>query len=884
MFEAYTSIEIASKLEKSIDVASLAAHNHAAKVYLGSKAGYLVALNGVRQGKRGYDLLMCRSFEKKSVYELCCIERHDILLCLTDSQLAVHDLSEPFALKALISDVRPISAFCATVSEVDGLLYVAVSARKKIFLYKWVVDEFTRMEFDMSLASFPEPVSYMTWFGPIISMVSQNEYYYMAVFPLAEDVVNVKKLFDVGSKTENPVIIGLLDHKLIAYCRDNFLFFQEYYGTVNPMSEVKFSDTPLNIVYDAPYLLALMKKGRIEIRSLRPTTHIQTIQLNKAAYISAGLKGTVYVGSCSDVWLLDSRPKMMNNVEQLIREKQFELAVQLAEKCCEIGDKGVVEIKRKAAFNLFCQRRFDEWLEIHAQIKTDVMTVIAHFPRLLDSTYQDSLKSLLEEEPPDFPENEFRSGLQSLAPFLASIRMEHAKSVTEIKKFRNPSLSDSNIIEQLRSHENVLQVVDTTLLKCYLQTNESLVPLLLRLPDNMCILADSEKVLLERRKYYELYILYEKKALHQKALNLLMSQAHVEGSQLRGCKMTVEYLQKLGSSHLDLIIQYSAWVLQEDLNTGLSIFIHDTPEIRSLDRGRILKFLTHECIAAVIPYLEHIIYEWEEDSPKFHGALGEHYIAKVKQLQRDYINVLQEDEHVAPAGEEEGELGEYRRKLQRFLQTSVAYSPEKLLVLLRHNTLYEERAMLLGRLKRHQQALAIYTQILKNYKAAEKYCVDCYDPQDPERSKIFLILLQMYIDPPDTSIIGLMQSDHCQVIPNPEEAVRILKKHHDVFDAVEVVSLLPHDYTLKSVWPGLSIILQDVHDRKITTMLHRSICDTALKRSGQQKGRCRCMKFVIDYQSECAACGKKIANSAFARYPNGRLEHFYCYQHKIEKQ
>lgn len=74
-------------------------------------------------GKRGYDLSMCRSFEKKAVNELRCIERHDILLCLTDSQLAAHGLSDPFALKALISDVRPISAFCATVSEVYFLFY-----------------------------------------------------------------------------------------------------------------------------------------------------------------------------------------------------------------------------------------------------------------------------------------------------------------------------------------------------------------------------------------------------------------------------------------------------------------------------------------------------------------------------------------------------------------------------------------------------------------------------------------------------------------------------------------------------------------------------------------------------------------------------------------
>ncbi|KAM3717889.1 Vacuolar protein sorting-associated protein [Dirofilaria immitis] len=859
MFEAYTPTEIATRLEKSVDVASLAAHGHSAKVYVGSKAGYLLALNGIRGGKRGYDLLMCRSFEKK---------------------LAAHDLSDPFDLKALISDVRPISAFCATVSEVDGILYVAVSARKKIFLYKWLVDEFTKMPFETSLAFFPDYVNYMVWCGPIISMVAQNEYYYMTVFPIREDAVNVKKLFDIGSKTENPVIVGLSDHKQIAYCRDNFLFFQEYYGTVNPMSEIKFSEAPLNIVYDAPYLLALSGKGKIEIRSVKPATHIQTIQLNKAMYISTGLRGTVYVGSNSDVWLLDSRPQMKSNVERLVSEKQFELAVQLAEKCDEISDKGVMEIKRKAAFSLFCQRRFDEWLEIHAKIKTDVMTVIAHFPRLLDSNYQESLMSLLDGQPPDFPENEFRNGLQSLAPYLASVRMEHAKAATELKKLHQPHMRDADAIERLKSHENVLQVVDTTLLKCYIQTNESLVALLLRLPDNMCIVADSEKVLLEHQKYNELYMLYERKGLHRKALTLLMEQAHIEGSPLRGCNMTVDYLQKLGNKYLDLITEFATWVLQENLSAGLSIFTYDNVEIRSLDRERVLTFLTHECIAAVVPYLEHIIYEWNEDAPKFHELLGQHYISKVKQLQRDYISILGEDEHIAPAGEEEGELGEYRCKLQRFLQTSTKYSPEKLLVQLRHNSLYEERALLLGRLSRHQQALAIYTQILKNYKAAEKYCMNCYESKDPERSKVFLILLQLYTNPPDTSIVGLMQSDHCQTVPNPGEAVRILKEYSDMFDPVEAVTSLPLDYTLKCVWPGLITILQTAHAKKHTTVIHKSVCDAALKQVLRRKTMLCSTKFVVDYEIECAACGKKIANSAFARYPNGRLEHFYCYQSK----
>lgn len=108
------------------------------------------------------------------------------------------------------------------------------------------------------------------------------------------------------------------------------------------------------------------------------------------------------------------------------------------EKCENIDKDGVIEIKRKAAFNLFCQRRFDEWLELHTEAKTgiilkfyhylteyfnfsDVMTVIAHFPCLLDSAYRASLSSLLDEPLPDFAENERKSGLLALSRYLAAV-------------------------------------------------------------------------------------------------------------------------------------------------------------------------------------------------------------------------------------------------------------------------------------------------------------------------------------------------------------------------------------------------------------------------------------------------------------------------------
>lgn len=47
--------------------------------------------------------------------------------------------------------------------------------------------------------------------------------------------------------------------------------------------------------------------------------------------------------------------------------------------------------------------------------------------------------------------------------------MEHAKAVIELKKLYQLDMRNNDTVERLKNHENVLQVVDTTLLKCYIQ-------------------------------------------------------------------------------------------------------------------------------------------------------------------------------------------------------------------------------------------------------------------------------------------------------------------------------------------------------------------------------------------------------------------------------
>ena len=56
---------------------------------------------------------------------------------------------------------------------------------------------------------------------------------------------------------------------------------------------------------------------------------------------------------------------------------------------------------------------------------------------------------------------------------------------------------------------------------------------------------------------------------------MLVEQSHKEEAPatLRGVERTAEYLQKLGNSHTDLILEYAAWVIRIDPEKGLLVSI-----------------------------------------------------------------------------------------------------------------------------------------------------------------------------------------------------------------------------------------------------------------------------------------------------------------------
>lgn len=155
---------------------------------------------------------------------------------------------------------------------------------------------------------------------------------------------------------------------------------------------------------------------------------------------------------------------------------------------------------------------------------------------------------------------------------------------------------------------------------------------------NHCHLEESEKTLQQYEKYGELIILYQTKGHHKKALQLLQSQAEDSSSSLFGYEKTIQYLQHLGNDHRQLIFEFASYVIEKNPEDGLRIFTEDVTEVENLHRAEVLDYLLKNHKGLVTPYLEHIIFVWNETKALFHNILIQQYRETYNELCSDIKN------------------------------------------------------------------------------------------------------------------------------------------------------------------------------------------------------------------------------------------------------
>ncbi|KAF9026027.1 hypothetical protein BDZ89DRAFT_1135054 [Hymenopellis radicata] len=320
-----------------------------------------------------------------------------------------------------------------------------------------------------------------------------------------------------------------------------------------------------------------------------------------------------------------------------------------------------------------------------------------------------------------------------------------------------PSLNDT-------AAAAVRQIIDTMLFKSYLTNRPALVGSLCRVA-NWCEVSEVEEELRAHKKFGELIDLYKGKKMHEHALELLKQLSVEEDDKLDKVQPSIFYLQKLGPEYMDLVFSASRWMFDVDKDMAFEVF---TSEDVELPQNDVAEFLEGVDPALCAKFLEYLIEERHVESAPVHDRLAELYLSMTLAAKRK--------------GDDRS--GELYAKLLRFIDGTHHYNVDHLYGVLSSEDLFEARAILLGRLGRHDQALELYAYNLKDHLKAEEYCKRYY----PDTSTIFLTLLRIYLRPTAATVGDLLQP-----------ALSLISRHSPRLDPVETLKLLPPLVTAQDV-------------------------------------------------------------------------------------
>ncbi|KAH9998803.1 hypothetical protein BJV74DRAFT_883060 [Russula compacta] len=435
----------------------------------------------------------------------------------------------------------------------------------------------------------------------------------------------------------------------------------------------------------------------------------------------------------------------------------------------------------------------------------------------------------------------FSSSVESLLKYLPDRRQKllgalEAFHITPAQSHRHASLSDTSrdslrgipdaLFSSLTPEQLVLcaQVVDTALFKSYLVVRPGLLGPLCR-RDNWC------------EKFSELIDLYNVRKMHSKALELLRRLSEKETDMKDKLGPSIAYLQRLGPEFLDTIFQCSKWILNENAEMALEIFTSDEVELPQQHVANFLESVNRKFCAR---YLEFLIEERHEERSIYHDRLAELYLRMTQDAKK--------------AGDEvESWNGAYGKLLQ-FVDNTTHFRVDRLLAMLPTNDLFEARAILLGKLGRHDSALELYVYRLHDYDKAEQYCKRIYQP-DSETRNLFLTLLRIYLRPPVKTTDNLLQP-----------AIDLIERHGPRLDPEETLQLLPPLVSTRDVRVFLIGAL------RVPRFDSRVVREVALARKDQVARKLMYLeanRVRITDSRICPQCHKRIGPSAIVVHAPG---------------
>ncbi|XP_076171948.1 vacuolar protein sorting 39 isoform X2 [Ptiloglossa arizonensis] len=812
--------------------------------------------------------LLCHSnnFKKKRITQIDVVPEYNLLITLIDNIVCVHDLNSPnFQQVYQLPKTRGATLFTLDKQLPKGsndnkktIVNLCVAVKRKLQLYYYEEKKFVESEnFELTVRDTPRELS---WCGKSLILGFRGLSY-----TILDINGKTKELFPTG-KSPEPSVTKLSDHSFVLG-KDSQSFVMDTQGELIEHNSIKWSDTPSAIAWDEPYLVGIVH-DRLEVYAIEGCIHIQTIEdLNKARLIYRCKQGKIFLASISRIWRIRAVDVTLQ-IRILLEQNQFQLALKLTnllDVTQKEKDKQACKIQTLYAHYLFNNKRFQEAMNVFSKAGTDPYEVIRLFPDLL--TLSSNNPELNNPTPslPKLQDHDLEKGLRALIAFLTEVRIKLVDSTNGTKTMTAVAV------------EQLLKITDTTLLKCYLQTTDALVAPLLRL--NHCHLAEAEKTLLMYQKYPELIILYQTKGQHRKALELLEKHAKENDPSFKGTERTIQYLQSLGKDHIDLILKFASWVLNEDPDQGLRIFMDDIQEVKELPRPKVVDYLLRCHKNLVITYLEHVIHIWNDTNSLCHNVLIHQYKEKVLASMSDSATTA------------EKQAGQHiREKLRQFLEKSVHYTPETILVHFPFDNLIEERAIILGRLERHQQVISIYINILNDIPKATEYCHNVFNryqnretsdkqKQSDGADEVYDMLIQQLLKPDNEGLLKTGYSPEMQrtAQPDMEMALQLLEEHASKINPLKTLNVLPDTVPISRIKHFLEVSLQEKLNARRRIQVLKSLLYAEHLQVQEQRMHYESQNVLMTEFNICPICKKRFGNqSAFARYPNGDIVHYSC--------
>ncbi|KAI8050490.1 vacuolar sorting protein 39 domain 1-domain-containing protein [Syncephalis plumigaleata] len=712
----------------------------------------------------------------------------------------------------------------------------------------------------------------------------------------------------------------------VCIVKDNIGVFIDTKGEPTRRGGIHWTTAPETIGFAFPYIITLVNK-QLEIRNYKTLTLVQTIATPMMRYLTAGT--LVYGASIDQIWRMEATPPMEQVDQLVAAKEYDEaisLLQLMVDRQEPNSERRLIEVKKRYSLHLFSNQHYERAFVLFNEIDIHPREVISLFPHSIsgmttneqhheassdsDETVISTSKVLNETENP----TEFNEALSHLIRYLAekrrwlarAIQSQHEneqlsvgsdygspRSPTILTSMTSPpttlsrkqgktfpasppsvsgrsigsTLAEQPFPEQLPSLvelKQMAEVVDTTLLRAYIATNDGLVGSLLRVK-NYCSIEESEQILMKHKKYKELVDLYRGKQLHRLALQLLAQLGRDEDGPMGGCEPTIQYLQRLGIDHIDLIWEFSVWVLQMYPDRGLAIFTEDMFEVDTLPHDQVLDHLEEVSETLAIQYLEYLINDLSSVSSQFHTRLAELYLMQAKD-QNEYVTV---DSEVATSGNAvDADSNETKslnhsmttshNKLLTFLESSIEYRAERILAQLPNDGFWEERALLLGRLGQHAKALALYARKLHDFKKAEDYC------RQQSNSDAFVTLLKIYLQPTEDEDVLL------------EPALQLLNSPHAMIDAAEAAKLLPNNTDLSLIKDCMQKYIRTGLSSSRMDKVVRSLCDVSLLHAQENLVDAHAKRIIITEDRMCPLCTRRIGTTVFATFPNGTTVHYSC--------